>query len=178
MTIYAARIVDDLVVEVAELPEGVAVEDAFHPDLAFVPAPAEVTVGMRLVGGEFLPPLPPEPPSPTAVREALRAYARDRRWQAETAGISIAGVPVATDDRSKMMIIGARMAAEASPEWGTVWQGADGGSYPLDAAAMIAISDAVQAHVNATFATLAGVLNDIEAGDITTREEIDSAFAA
>lgn len=115
--------------------------------------------------------------TPAGVQKAaLAAYARDRRWQVEVGGITIAGAPVATDDRSKMMIIGARMAAEAAPSWTTIWQGADGGAYPLDAAAMIAISDAVQAHVNGTFATLAGILADIDTGDITTRDEIDTAF--
>lgn len=170
---YAARILDGIVVEVVHLPEGVALTDAFHPDLGFVSAPADAAVGMRYDDGKYLPPLSP---SPAEVKDTLRAYARERRWQAEIAGIIIAGVPVSTDDRSKMMIIGARMAAEADPDWATVWQGADGGSYPLDATAMIAISDAVQAYVNTTFATLATVLNDIDAGDITTREEIDSAF--
>lgn len=107
----------------------------------------------------------------------LLAYARDRRWQVEIGGITISGVPVATDDRSKMMVIGARVAAAANPNWSTVWQGTDGNGYPIDAQAMIAISDAVHSHVNATFATLATVLAAIAAQTITTREEIDQAFA-
>lgn len=173
---YAARILGGIVVEVVHLPEGVALTDAFHPDLGFVSAPADAAVGMRYDDGKYLPPLSP---SPAEVKDTLRAYARERRWQAEIAGIIIiAGVPVSTDDRSKMMIIGARMAAEAVPSWSTIWQGADGGSYPLDAAAMIAISDAVQAHVNATFATLATVLSDVDSGVVTTRSEIDAAFGA
>ncbi len=110
-------------------------------------------------------------------RPGLTAYARDRRWRAEVSGITVAGVPVATDDRSKMMIIGARVAATADPAWRTVWHGSDGQGYPVDAAAMVAISDAVQAHVNATFTTLSAVLSAIEAGEITTQEEIEAAFA-
>lgn len=111
------------------------------------------------------------------VRPGLASYARDRRWRKEVAGIVVAGVPVATDDRSKMMIIGARVAAAADPAWRTAWHGGDGQAYPVDAAAMVAISDAVQAHVNATFTTLAAVLAAIEAGEITTQEEIEAAFA-
>lgn len=110
-------------------------------------------------------------------RARLLSYAAARRWQAETGGTVVGGVPIATDDRSKTMVLGARVAAAADPGWETVWHGADGQTYPLDAAAMIAISNAVEAHVNATFATFAAVKADIEAGEITTVAEIDAAFA-
>lgn len=109
---------------------------------------------------------------------ALIAYAADKRWQIETGGIVLGGVPIATDDRSKIMIMGARVAAAANPDWETVWHGADGQTYPLNATSMIAISDAVEAHVNSTFSTFAAVKSDIAAGDITTTAEIDAAFAA
>ncbi|MBX9873344.1 MAG: DUF4376 domain-containing protein [Beijerinckiaceae bacterium] len=117
----------------------------------------------------------PEEPEPEPVD--LVAYAADRRWQNEVGGIVVADVPVATDDRSKLMITGARVAAMADPGWSTVWHGADGNTYPVDVAAMVLISDAVQAHVNAGFATFATVKAAIEAGTITTTAEIDAAFA-
>lgn len=107
----------------------------------------------------------------------LKAYAADLRWRREIGGILVAGLPVATDDRSKMMILGARVAAAANPDWVTVWHGADGGSYPINAAAMVAISDAVQAHVNQWFATFSIVDAAIVTGEITTKAEIDAAFA-
>nr|WP_047581392.1 DUF4376 domain-containing protein [Methylobacterium sp. ZNC0032] len=107
----------------------------------------------------------------------LTARAADRRWRQEVGGITVAGVPVATDDRAKLMITGARVAAMADPDWSTVWHGADGQTYPVDAAAMVAISDAVQAHVNSGFATFAAVKAAIEAGTITTAADIDAAFA-
>lgn len=112
------------------------------------------------------------------LRKHLTAYAADRRWRKENGGIVVGGVPIATDDRSKQMIIGARLAADADPDWTTQWVGADGSVHPVNAAAMIAISDAVQAHVNACFVTYAAVKTDIDAGTITTTEEIDAAFAA
>ena len=108
----------------------------------------------------------------------LIAYAADKRWQKETGGITVAGVSVATDDRSKQMIIGARLAANSDPNWTTQWVGADGAIYPINAAAIIAISDTVQAHVNACFTTYALVKADIDSGTITTTAEIDAAFAA
>jgi len=108
----------------------------------------------------------------------LLAYAADARWRLETGGITVAGVPVLTDDRSKLMIAGARLAAMADPAWTTPWHGADGGIYPLDAAAIVAISDAVSAHVQASFSTFATVKAAIASGAITTTAEIEAAFAA
>lgn len=108
----------------------------------------------------------------------LGAYAARLRWSREVGGITVAGVPVATDDRAKLMITGARVAAMADPGWSTVWHGADGLTYPVDAAAMIVIGDAVQAHVNSGFAIFATVRTAIDAGEITTTSEIDAAFAA
>lgn len=112
-----------------------------------------------------------------APKAGLLAYAADFRWRLEIGGIVVAGVSVATDDRAKVMITGARVAAMADPDWSTIWHGADGGSYPVNASAMVAISDAVQAHVNSGFATFASVKAQIGAGTITTTAEIDAAFA-
>ncbi|ABE63170.1 hypothetical protein Nham_2379 [Nitrobacter hamburgensis X14] len=108
----------------------------------------------------------------------LLAYAADARWRREVGGITVAGVSVATDDRSKQMIIGARIAADADSNWSTSWVAADGSIVPVNATTIIAISDAVQAHVNDCFTAYALVKADIDSGEITTIAEIDAAFAA
>ncbi len=108
----------------------------------------------------------------------LQEYAAAKRWEREVGGIEVNGLTVATDDRSKTMISGARVAAMANPDFKTSWKGAGGEFVPLDAHAVIAISDAVLAHVSNCFATEAQVLADIEAGAVTTFEQIDTAFAA
>lgn len=110
--------------------------------------------------------------------DALRDYAANKRWLKETGGIEINGLTVATDDRSKTMISGARVAAQNDPNFTTQWKGADGSFVTIDAAAVIGISDAVLAHVSNCFATEAQVLAAIEAGAITTVEQVDAAFAA
>jgi hypothetical protein len=122
---------------------------------------------------------PPQPPIDPAEQKALLvAYAADMRWRKETGGIVVGGVPVATDDRSKQMIMGARIAAEADSEFTTPWVGIDGSINTLTAAQVIAVSNAVLAHVAGCFATFAALQPDITAGTITTREEIDAAFAS
>ena len=58
---YVARILDGIVVEVVQLPNGVALADAFHPDAGFVAAKASTKVGMTYADGEFGPIPEPEP---------------------------------------------------------------------------------------------------------------------
>lgn len=77
-------------------------------------------------------------------QDELVAYASNARYAKEIGGIVVADVPVATDDRSKQMILGARVAADVDPD-ATQWVGADGIIYPITAAAMIMISNAVMA---------------------------------
>lgn len=154
------------------------------PAFSTITAPPAIAAGerARFYNGawlvESIPPIEPElPPDPETIAELI-AYAAAARWTKETAGISVGGVPIATDDRSKIMIIGARVAAEANASWATVWIGNDGAAYPVNAAQMIAISDAVQAHVNLVFVTFSDIKADIEAEVITTAAEINAAFAA
>lgn len=115
-----------------------------------------------------------ETPSPPV---NLVTYAENKRWKKEVGGIYLNGIPIATDDRSKQMILGARVAADGDPDFTTPWVGADGAVYPLDAAAVIAVSNAVLSHVAACFAIYATVKADIDGGTIATTAQIDAAFA-
>lgn len=103
----------------------------------------------------------------------LTSYAADKRWRVETGGISVGGVPVATDDRSNVTIRGARIKADAEPAYVVGWKGAKGSFVALTAPQIIAISNAVLAHVDACFAVEAAVVAAITAGDITTTQQID-----
>lgn len=115
--------------------------------------------------------------TPPLANVDLVAYAADQRWKKETGGFTLNGMHIATDDRSKIMISGARVAAEADPNFTTQWKVADGSFVTLDAAMIVAISNAVSTHVSNCFALEAQVLAQIEAGTITTATEIDAAFA-
>ncbi|SMD18412.1 DUF4376 domain-containing protein [Rhizobium sp. RU36D] len=173
-----ARINNGIVVEIISVPDGFALSDCFTADIVDQchPSPQDVGAGWTFANGVFAEPVAPEIAALDPA--ALVAYAASKRWQVEVGGTVVAGIPVATDDRSKIMIAGARIAAADDPDWTTVWHGADGHTYPINAAQMIAISNAVQAHVNATFVILAGVKGLIESGDISTTAAIDAAFSA
>jgi len=134
--------------------------------------PAHARLAAFLDDGGEIADAPPAPPAPT--KEQLAAYAADKRWRVETAGIMVGGVPVATDDRSKIMIIGARVKANSDPDFTTEWK-TPAGFVTIDAATITAISDAVQAHVAACFAAEAAILAEIEGETITETAEIDAA---
>ena len=116
-----------------------------------------------------------EPYTPPAID--LAAYAAQKRWEKENGGIVVGGVHIATDDRSKVMISGARVAAQGNPDFVTEWKGGDGSFVTIDAATIIIISDAMLQHVSNCFALEAQVLGQINAGTITTVAEVDAAFA-
>lgn len=109
-------------------------------------------------------------------KEQLISHAANSRFLKETGGILVGGITVTTDDRSKQMVLGARVAADANPAFSTPWVGADGSVTVINAATMIDISNAVLAHVAACFSTFAQVKEDIEAGTVSSLEEIDAAF--
>lgn len=114
---------------------------------------------------------------PAARKLALLGYARLRRWQIETGGIVVEGMPVATDDRSKLMISGARTSADADPDFTTSWD-AGAVDVDLDAEQIIAISDAVRNHVAGVFAKFKTIRAGIEAGTISSKAQVDAAYAA
>lgn len=129
-----------------------------------------VGVGWSYFEGSFV---APEPPAIDLV-----AYAAQKRWEKEVGGTEVGGMPVFTDDRSKTLIMGARQAADADPDFTTQWKTAAGAFITLDAAMIMAISNAVLAHVAACFAREAAVIAAIEDETITSAAEIDDAFDA
>lgn len=111
-----------------------------------------------------------------AVVPDLPAYAADARWRRENGGFTLNGLQVATDDRSKMMIMGARIKADLDAGFSTEWKMPDGSFVTITAETIIAVSNAVLDHVNTCFALESSVLADIAAGTITTTAEIEDVF--
>lgn len=93
---------------------------------------------------------------------ALQALA-DRRWRAETGGISVNGSLVATDERSQAKFVGACLAATLDANYSVQWKIADGGFVTLNRDQIIAIAQAARAHVQACFDREAALVGEIEA---------------
>ncbi len=120
-------------------------------------------------------PLPP----PTAAE--LVAYAAQRRWEIETGGIVVGGAAIRTDERSQGKIVGAVSLLDKDTSLLAVdWEAMPGEWVSLDRPTMAAIGVAVGLHVQACFSTLRTIHTAIKADPptITTRAEIDTAFAA
>ncbi len=117
---------------------------------------------------------PVEPIPLDEIKAARKDAATDLRWRKETGGIVIAGVRVATDDRSKTLILGKRAQAQADPAATFRWKAAGGAWIALTGAQIIAIADAVADHVQACF-DREGELHDLidEAEDAAAALTVD-----
>lgn len=107
----------------------------------------------------------------------LPAYTADKRWRVETGGCEVPGGGRFATDRdsqakllAEMVAIGAGMRADPS-----YWKLADGAFASLSNAQMLAAIGAVRKHIAIAFAVEAGTLAAINAGSITTTDEVDAA---
>lgn len=110
-------------------------------------------------------------------RTALLAHAQNRRKQVEIGGFGWNGLLLGSDDTSQIKTAGARIKAMADPGFETTWYGADGEGVVVDAALIIAMSDALLDHIDQSFTTFGLVKAGIDSGAVTTTAEIDAAFA-
>ena len=100
----------------------------------------------------------PEPDYPAAI-----AY---RRYEAEIGGITLNGLQINTDDRSKVLINGAALEATIDPAYTMQWKTLTG-FVDLTGEQVIGIARAVRAHVQACFDREAELLAELEAGTLT-----------
>ena len=101
-----------------------------------------------------------------ARKQQLAQRIASRRWQAETAGTTVSGMPLDTDRDSQALITGAALAAMLDPEYSIQWK-TQGGFVELDAQQIIAVASAVRAHVQACFDREAELLAELDAGTLT-----------
>ena len=73
-----------------------------------------------------------------------------RRYEAETAGITVGGISFNTDRQSQSLITGAALSATRNPDYTVHWKTQDG-PVTLDADQLGAAADAVRDHVQACF---------------------------
>lgn len=114
---------------------------------------------------------PYSPPTPT--QDDLLAALAAHRYQVETGGITFGGMTVLTDDRSKLMINGALAAAQRDANFTTKWK-TQAGFVTLNATQIIAVADAVAAHVSSCFESEATVSGNI--ANYATSAEVLTAF--
>lgn len=99
-----------------------------------------------------------------AEHAARRESIRLRRDRAIDAGTTLAGMPVATDDKTQTRIMGAAVAAMLDPAYSVDWKMASGAFATLTGPQIIAVAQAIRAHVQACFDREAALLADLMAG--------------
>lgn len=155
------------VIEYASVPVGAP---PGLPSNTIAIASVAASPGWKWDGARLVDPAPP-PPSPN-----LGVYATQKRWQKEVGGVLFNDIPIPTNDRAKLLILG---AAQTLAENATAPFITDGVNYGvLTGAQFSAINVAIVKHVQSTFAILASVLARIDDKSITTTAEIDTAFEA
>jgi Domain of unknown function (DUF4376) len=120
-------------------------------------------------------------PTPGAYsKDQLKAYCYDTRWRKEQGGITLTtGMPIATDDRAQAKINGVMLAAQYPPDgpaFTTKWHAADGTFWSIDTPGIVAMSGALQLHIDECFATSSATVDEIDAGVVTSLDQIDQAF--
>lgn len=105
----------------------------------------------------------------------LKAHAQACRRAKEIGGVTITGIPVYTDPESQAKLHAARTAAKEDANYTVKWKGAGGAFFALNATQIVAIADAVRAHVQVCFDAEEAVAMKIDADVYTTYEHIDGA---
>lgn len=110
-----------------------------------------------------------------AIPSPLIAYAATKRWQQEVGGILYNGLTIPTNDRAKLLVLGAAMTLEDDATvpfivGGVVYDKLSGTDFR-------ALNAAITKHVQLSFAALASVLASIADGTIKTETDVDTVFA-
>lgn len=110
---------------------------------------------------------------PALSKERLAAYAADKRWQVMVAGLTVNGVQIPGDDTATTRLKAARdlLRDNAITEPVTVVIGL--AAFSATEAELTAIINALAVRQQAAFAVQGAVVADINAGTITTCEQID-----
>lgn len=100
---------------------------------------------------------------PSTDKDTILGGIAQRRYQAETAGISVGGMQVDTGRDSQGLINGAALSAFMDDTYTCNWKTADG-FVKLDAKTILAVARAVRSHVQACFDREAELAATVAAG--------------
>lgn len=115
----------------------------------------------------------PTPPPPTfeELKAEKKAKIAAARYQAETGGVTVSGATIDTDRDSQALITGAALAAVIDGNYSLNWK-TESGFVHLTAPEIIAVAQAVRAHVQACFDREAELVALVDAAE--TAEDLDT----
>ncbi len=108
------------------------------------------------------------------LKDIWRQKLKARRDKSQFGGMLFNGIALQTDIDSQTKYVGAAVAAMLDNQYLVTWKTADGNFVELTAAQIIGVSQAVRAHVQATYDNEAAISEYITAaGDLNTLQQID-----
>lgn len=117
--------------------------------------------------------------TPYGLFASLKTYAAAKRYEKEIAGANVGGVVYPSDRETQAKLTAAALFAQVDNTQTFRWKLANGSfTDALTAAQVVAVAAAVGGYVNGCFAIEQSVGAQIDAGTITTRAQVDAAFAA
>lgn len=112
-----------------------------------------------------------------ALKNALKAYAAERRYALEIGGMTLAGMQIDTTRESQSKLTAAWAKAKDDPAFEiTNWKTAAGMFVTLPNATIVALGDAMLAHVQACFDAEAAAFAGINDETITTKSQVDAVL--
>lgn len=90
-------------------------------------------------------------PKPKRTKESLLAEVAAKRWQVETGGIIVDGIPIKTDRESQAQMSSAYTSLKNSLIEDTPWKAADGSFSLVTMAELEPVAQAMAAHVRSCF---------------------------
>lgn len=110
-----------------------------------------------------------------AAKVARLAALAAHRYEIETAGISFGGTTIPTDRQTCAILTGAYVQAAGNPAFAIKFKSPDGTFTPINATQILAVGDAVTAHVQACFARESDLADAINAAqDFAALAAIDT----
>ena len=128
-----------------------------HSSMRFVNSPEEIAEG------EYY------SETPIVVTGSIPEKISAKRYSKEIAGITVDGLLIDTDDRSKLLISGAALEAVLNPEYSMQWKVKDG-FVPFTAEKILRVARAVRLHVQKCFDREAELLQMVDNGTYTEAE--------
>lgn len=159
---YGGNLVPQSAAKFVLVRDGIVVQSQPYPGEDFLEAPLDVYCGFEYENGQFSAPL-----------IDLAPLLIDVRNQKIHGGLTVAGIAIQSDDTTQARLHAVRYMADLNPAFTVQWK-TENGYVTLDATTIVALSNAMMAHVQNCFNAEAIVLDQLETYE--TAAEMKAAF--
>lgn len=117
--------------------------------------------------------LPDDDSEVIAFKDPVEPHISTYHKQRVTDGITVSGVSIKANDKTERRLMAARIVAKENAAYTVKWE-AENGFFELNATQIIAIADALLAHIQKCFAAKEAIASE----EYLTKEEVEQAFDA